>query len=530
MRYIKVLLCISIAFSTVYRVSFAQTNYNYFNIRACWISYIDIENNLKGLDENEFVSKVEEMYSQILDNGMNTVIVHVRAMGDAIYESELFPFSQYISENRKTLEYDPLYIMLKLAHEKGLRFEAWINPYRISLNNTTTNNFKSTDYYEKYKDFIIEYNNSTNENCLSFDPGKEKTVELIKKEISYLLENYEVDGIHFDDYFYVSGMMDELNSDKKKENVNILIKEVYEQIKEINKECTFGISPAGNLDNAREQGADIDMWLSVEGYVDYIMPQIYWTDRYMTNGQIYPMFTEKCKEWKSINHLNIPMYVGLALYRVGEESNIDLDWKESDYNIVRQYITALKYGFDGFALFRYEWLAKEEAIYELINLKEYVVLQLEYSYDTNSCISYSTSVSELGWQSAKIDGIASGITNNLYYIEAIRISLGNKIKGSGVNYRVHSNSGWSVWCCDGAIAGSQSGEAIDDIQIKIYGNEETKYDVAYRCYYQESGWGEWYFNGDSKKEYNKEYIVAVQIKVLDKRMGNVYEKYLINPI
>ena len=529
MKICNILLCFSLFLST-YTSIFPQANYNYFNIRACWISYIDIEKYLQDLDEKSFSEKVEEMYTKILENGMNTVIVHVRAMGDSMYESELFPYSQYISSDRKILKYDPIKIMIELAHEKGLRFEAWINPYRISLNNTTTNSFKNTEYYEKYKDFIIEYENATKEICLSFDPGKKDTVDLIKEEIKHILNNYDVDGIHFDDYFYVSGMMDELSLEEKKQNVNILIKEVYENIKETDNDCLFGISPAGNLDNAREQGADIDTWLSVDGYIDYIMPQIYWTDRYITNGEVYPMFTEKCREWQEINYLDKPMYVGLALYRVGENSNIDLGWKENDYNIVRQYITAIKYGFDGFALFRYQWLEKEEAVYELINLKEYVQKQLEYSYDINSYISYSTSVNMLGWQTAKIDGVASGIRNEGCYIDALRISLGNKIKDSGVNYRVHNKSGWSVWCRDGAIAGSFGGDKIDDIQIQIYGTGKEMYDVAYRCYYQDSGWGNWYFNGDSKKIYEQDYIVAVQIKVLEKNMGNIYEKYLVNPL
>ena len=130
------------------------------NIRACWISYLDIQIYLKDLSEEDFKLKVIDMYNTVLSNNLNTVIVQVRAMSDAIYPSEFFPWSVYISTNRIPPEYDPLKIMVDTAKSMGLRFEAWINPYRVSLNTTTSNSFKETPYYDEYKDFIMEYSNS----------------------------------------------------------------------------------------------------------------------------------------------------------------------------------------------------------------------------------------------------------------------------------------------------------------------------------------------------------------------------------
>lgn len=126
-----------------------------FEMRACWISYIDIESYLRDLDEDQFTSRLNEMYDNIINNNMNTVIVHVRAMGDAMYPSDYYPWSVYITSDRSAPEYDPLEIMVRLAHEKGLRFEAWINPYRLSHNDTTTNSFKETKYYEIFKRYTI---------------------------------------------------------------------------------------------------------------------------------------------------------------------------------------------------------------------------------------------------------------------------------------------------------------------------------------------------------------------------------------
>ena len=189
---------------------------------------------------------------------------------------------------------------------------------------------------------------------------------MIVKGIREIVSRYDVDGIHFDDYFYVSGMADQLDIVSRKNNVNALVSQVYSTIKSIKPSCTFGISPAGNPDNARSQGADIDTWLSTPGYIDYIMPQIYWTDVYMTANGAVPMFSNRCSAWTALNKQQLPMYAGLALYRVGTNSKTDLGWAASDTNLAYQYVTAKQLGYDGYALFRYQWLEKEIAAAEKI--------------------------------------------------------------------------------------------------------------------------------------------------------------------
>ena len=101
--------------------------------RACWISFLDMEEYLLDLSEDEFRTKISQMYDNIISYGMNTVIVHTRAMGDAMYPSEYFSLSIYLDSDR-SMAYDPMHIMVELAHEKMLYFEAWINPYRLSKN------------------------------------------------------------------------------------------------------------------------------------------------------------------------------------------------------------------------------------------------------------------------------------------------------------------------------------------------------------------------------------------------------------
>lgn len=339
--------------------------------KACWISFLDIEELLQDKTEQAFRTTVSSMYDNVLQYGMNTVIVHVRAMGDAMYPSDYFPWSEYLTSDRSNPGYDPLRIMIELAHAKNLQFEAWLNPYRLSRDNKSTVSFKATPYYARFLPYTIEYKAPGGQTCLALDPARKETKDLIVNGIREIVSRYDVDGIHFDDYFYVSGMADQLDIVSRKNNVNALISQVYSTIKSIKPDCTFGISPAGNPDNARSQGADIDTWLSMPGYIDYLMPQIYWTDVYMTANGAVPMFSNRCSAWTALNKQQLPMYVGLALYRVGTNSNTDLGWAASDTNLAYQYVTAKQLGYNGYALFRYQWLEKDIATAELNHLKNY---------------------------------------------------------------------------------------------------------------------------------------------------------------
>ena len=339
--------------------------------KACWISFLDIEELLQDKTEQAFRTTVSSMYDNVLQYGMNTVIVHVRAMGDAMYPSDYFPWSEYLTSDRSNPGYDPLRIMIELAHAKNLQFEAWLNPYRLSRDNKSTVSFKATPYHARFLPYTIEYKAPGGQTCLALDPARKETKDLIVNGIREIVSRYDVDGIHFDDYFYVSGMADQLDIVSRKNNVNALISQVYSTIKSIKPDCTFGISPAGNPDNARSQGADIDTWLSMPGYIDYLMPQIYWTDVYMTANGAVPMFSNRCSAWTALNKQQLPMYVGLALYRVGTNSNTDLGWAASDTNLAYQYVTAKQLGYNGYALFRYQWLEKDIATAELNHLKNY---------------------------------------------------------------------------------------------------------------------------------------------------------------
>ena len=198
----------------------SATENNVNEMRACWISYIDIEKNFKNLSQDDYIKAVDNMLQVLEENNLNMVYLHVHAMGDAVYPSEYLPWSVYITDVND-LSYDPLQIFIDKAHNSNIKVVGWLNPYRLSLSNTTSNIYKNNQYYEKYKSFIVEYKNYADEICLSLDPSRDETNQLIVNIVTELLSNYNLDGIHFDDYFYSEGMFDNLDEAVKRENVNI---------------------------------------------------------------------------------------------------------------------------------------------------------------------------------------------------------------------------------------------------------------------------------------------------------------------
>jgi uncharacterized lipoprotein YddW (UPF0748 family) len=312
-------------------------------MRAVWISYLDFS-TLKDKNKSDFTRNVDAMYDQVLSNKLNTVFVHVRAFGDAIYPSSYYPWGNYITSNEDGPSYDPLAIMVEEAHKKGLSFHAWINPYRTADGGRV-------------------------------NPASSSAVKKIVGGVEEIVKNYNVDGIHFDDYFYLS--TDGTSQEEKMENVNRMIGQVYDKIKSINSNVAFGISPAGNVEYAKSIGCDVEAWLSEGGYVDYICPQLYWSDDYVTkSGASTKMFSNTMKQWASINKNKTTMYAGLALYKAGVSLESawgsDYGWGDATDNLYKQYKAAKAAGYSGYSLYRYGSFGISAAQEELDNLKKLV--------------------------------------------------------------------------------------------------------------------------------------------------------------
>lgn len=329
-------------------------------VRAVWVSFYEYEGaGLKNKPESTFRRNADKMFKNIRDNGCNTVYFHVRAFDDAIWKSDNFEFSTYMGEEP---DYDPLAILVETAHKYQLSFHAWMNPYRITQQKI-------------------------------YDPSKLSTNSRILLAVREVIDGYAVDGIHFDDYFYPPkghkqySKYSSLSQKQKMSYVNQMIQSVYTTVKQKSLNLQFGISPAGNVENCEAIGADIKTWMSVPGYVDYIVPQIYWSNAYVMNGKVTKLFDKRLSQWKKLNTANIPMYIGLGLYRGGMRDSSDIGWKRSS-KVVASEISKTRRSakVSGYALYSYESLYKKSCRYEVKNLLTRIsTVKISGSQNTVAC-------------------------------------------------------------------------------------------------------------------------------------------------
>ena len=306
-----------------------------------WISYGDFSSlGLYNQDEEHFCENADEFLETAEDYGINTIYFHVRAFRDAVYKSDNFPLASYVWDRSEEIPYDPLQIMTELVHDHDMQLHAWMNPYR---------------------------NTSFEEEIL--DPASKETQDEILLAVEEVLDNYDVDGIHFDDYFYEEA--NTLPEEKKKKHVNRMVRAVYKEVHKAGRNLVFGISPAGNTAYCESIGADIETWLSEDGYVDYIVPQIYWTDEHTATWRD-DMFTDTLDEWISLNENDTELYIGLAAYKAGLDEEADPGWKNSDRNLASQVEQLTEKGCDGYVFFSAGDFYRNSADSELGNYRNLV--------------------------------------------------------------------------------------------------------------------------------------------------------------
>ena len=313
-------------------------------MRGVWVSYLDWNGWAK--DEAGYKKAMDQTLDLCVQKGLNAVFLQVRPDGDAMYPSQYFPWSKFASGKQgKNPGYDPLAYAVQAAHQRGLQLHAWINPYRI------------TGYLNRYSDLcasnpaIAWAKDGDNSNdrwvlCQNgeyyYNPAIPQVRQLIIDGVKEIVTNYEVDGIHFDDYFYPN--LDDSKAETwfdypeyqasgtslsvaawRRNNVNELVRGVYSAVKSIRPQALFGISPEGYLQNLRKdtrQFTDVDAWMTQSGYVDYLMPQIYWGFEAKQNGQAAGYAFANClNEWVTLKKKgNVKLYVGLALYKTGTDA------------------------------------------------------------------------------------------------------------------------------------------------------------------------------------------------------------------
>jgi len=353
-------------------------------MRFIYISYLEYLSNFKGNSVSINKTKINKMIDNISINRFNTIFLQVSPFSDAIYNSEIFPYSYTLTgEEGKNPGFDYLEYFIKQAHYKKINVHAWINPYRISSKNDLSILAKDNPA----KNFINTENIGISEKGIYYDPSSEEVKNLLENQVLELIKNYDLDGIHFDDYFYVDYKIDdfEYNDYISKGNnltikeyrlmhTNDLIKRISELIKKNGKNIIFSISPDGNINNNYNYHyADVKKWIKDE-MIDIIMPQLY----YGFNNQYSP-FEKTYNNWYKIiveNNSKVKMIPVLAFYKVGTiDNNAGLGKEEWLKNgIIERQIKFLinQPYYDGYGLFRYDFVFNDNLINnnELINIRK----------------------------------------------------------------------------------------------------------------------------------------------------------------
>ena len=320
-------------------------------MRSTWLTLVSNIDwpSTKGTSASAQAAQKQELIAY-LDNleelNMTSTCLHIRTMGDAAYPSEYAPWSSYISGTRGVSPgWDPLAFFVEECHKRGIEAYVWLNPYRWSssgLNAWST----EKDLEWKNNDMLIVGDNGT---YVTFNPALKETRELIVNVIKEIIDNYAIDGMLFDDYFYPSGGTTEGSSapdyadyiasgttmsmgDWRRRNVNDMVADCYKIINETRPDVRFGIGPAGvssksaskyGLPSISSYGASASDWQydqiycdpltwMYEGTVDFISPQLYWETTHSTNGY------EELTHWWSdaADKLKCHYYASQASYKI----------------------------------------------------------------------------------------------------------------------------------------------------------------------------------------------------------------------
>ena len=310
-------------------------------MRGVWVASVyNIDYPTKqGMTADELKSEADAILDNVQSMNLNTVFLQVRPSADALYRSDLFPWSVYISGKAGQApdgDFDPLTYWVEGAHARGLQLHAWINPYRITKDGKTELDALPDDSPAKqHPEWVVEC-----EDNYYFDPGLPAVQQLVLSGALEIAQRYEVDGIHLDDYFYPSTTFNDAATfarygekfddidDWRRNNVNTLIAGMNKELHDYDSELSFGVSPAGIWDNkadnprgsettGRSSYAEVYCdsleWIN-KGTVDYICPQLYWAIGYKPAD-----FSVLVDWWQNaVAKSDVALYIGMGAYRAAE--------------------------------------------------------------------------------------------------------------------------------------------------------------------------------------------------------------------
>ncbi|GIF14101.1 glycoside hydrolase family 10 protein [Actinoplanes teichomyceticus] len=322
-------------------------------------------------------AQVEAEYRRWLDVAVaqhhNAIFVHVRPSGDAFWPSDYAPWSNWLTGrfDGRSPGWDPMAFMVAEAHARGLEFHAWFNPYRGTQpapSGTGTDAAKLAPNHplRRHPQWRIAYPTGS-KGRFYFDPGIPEARRFVEDAMLEAVRKYDVDGVHFDDFFYPypeegQDFPDSASfarygagrskADWRRENVNTLIREMQERLRQLKPWVRFGISPFGIWRNRSSDAggsatsglesysaiyADTRRWVR-EGWLDYIVPQLYWTIGFgkADYAKVLPWWAQ------TVKGTDVQLYIGMADYRVGEKG----DWSDPA-QLDRQMALNDRYGVQG---------------------------------------------------------------------------------------------------------------------------------------------------------------------------------------
>lgn len=310
--------------------------------RGAWIQTV-FQDRYSRMNPQQTREYLDKLVAMLYDTGFNAVIFQVRSEGDAFYQSSLEPWSRFIAGKQgkgPTPEWDPMAYMIELCHKYQMEFHAWINPYRMTASKAMKVDAKHIA--SQHPEWCITYDGR-----IYLDPGLPECRKYIRSVVNDIVARYDIDAIHMDDYFYPYPVGGQKFNDNKsfqayaemmgidpkgkdalgnyrRQNVNILIKTINEDIKAAKPWVRFGISPFGIYANKKSWSegsktnglqsyfdlyADVLFWAR-EGWIDYLIPQVYWEIGHQSAD-----YETLCKWWADHVPANCHLYIGQSIER-----------------------------------------------------------------------------------------------------------------------------------------------------------------------------------------------------------------------
>ena len=325
--------------------TFNSAPVNVHEFRGAWVASVANINwpSKPALSVADQKKEITDWLNLLENLNFNAVILQIRPQADALYPSELEPWSYYLtgkSGKAPDPEYDPLKFWIQGAHDRGMELHVWLNPYRAF--HTTAKEVGEESVIKKHPEWVVELKNG----MWWMDPANKKVQDRASDVVIDIVSRYDIDAIHFDDYFYpyasyngkkdfpdtrswnayVNSGGNLSRSDWRRKQVNDFIQRVSEEIRNEKAHVKFGISPFGiwrpnfpqgikGMDQFEELYADAKLWLN-KGWIDYFSPQLYW--KTSSAGQSFPVLLGW---WESENVVGRHLWPGINLGLEKEDTN-----------------------------------------------------------------------------------------------------------------------------------------------------------------------------------------------------------------